>query len=204
MTITQPRSRMFRSLIPGLCVSLLALPATAQTTDETETATETEVEIRTETKVINTSKLNDMVEQIIRQTEDGQTVEIIRLKSHDLADKARDAGNSIADSDLLGNMNELINELATRLEVERGEGDGTALLFDGDEMLRFKLDREGAIENSMSITGLGRNVTVERETVIKDGQTRTRIVIEMDGGDDIEIDMPDSPDAPTPPEPLQD
>lgn len=120
-----------------------------------------------------------------------------REKTQELADRARESGEALADSDVIANMSELLNDFATRVEVEQGEGAGAALWFDGDEVVRFHLDSD--VDDRVTITGLGENLSVARETVITNGQTRTRIVIEMDGGDDVEIDMPRSPTPPVPP-----
>lgn len=121
----------------------------------------------------------------------------LREKSKALADKARESGEAFVDSEMITNMSDLLSDLVARVEVEKGEGSGTALWIDGDEVVRFNRDR--GIDNTLSITGLGQNLSVERETVIKDGKTRTRVVIEMDGGEDVDIDLPGEP--PTPPQP---
>jgi len=102
--------------------------------------------------------------------------------------KAKAGGEAIIDSEMISRMADLLGDFAARVEVERGEGDGSAIWFDGDEVVRFKRDRN--VDDRLSMTGLGKNLTVERETVIKDGKARTRIVIEMDGGEDMEIDLP--------------
>lgn len=124
----------------------------------------------------------------------------LREKSKALVDKARESGDAFADSEMMTNMSDLLSDLAARVEVEKGEGSGTALWIDGDEVVRFNRGR--GIEDTLSITGLGQNLSVERETVIKDGQTRTRIVIEMDGGDNVEIDLPGTPPTPETQTPL--
>lgn len=124
----------------------------------------------------------------------------LREKSKALADKARESGEAFVDSEMITNMSDLLSDLAARVEVEKGEGAGTALWIDGDEVVRFNRDR--GIDDTLSITGLGQNLSVERETVIKDGKTRTRIVIEMDGGEDVEIDLPGEPPRPETSTPL--
>lgn len=124
----------------------------------------------------------------------------LREKSKALADKARESGEAFVDSEMITNMSDLLSDLAARVEVEKGEGAGTALWIDGDEVVRFNRDR--GIDDTLSITGLGQNLSVERETVIKDGKIRTRIVIEMDGGEDVEIDLPGEPPRPETSTPL--
>lgn len=118
----------------------------------------------------------------------------LREKSKALVDKARESGDAFADSEIMTNMSYKLSALAARIELETGEGAGTALWIDGDELVRFNRGR--GIEDTLSITGLGPNLSVERETVIEDGQTRTRIVIEMDGGDNVAINLPGTPPSP--------
>lgn len=129
--------------------------------------------------------------------DDPDTMTELREKSKALADKAREHGDAFVDSEMITNMSELLSDLAARVEVEKGEGGGTALWIDGDEVVRFNGDRD--VDDVLTITGLGQNLNVERETVIKDGQTRTRIVIEMDGGEDVDIDLPGAPTPPVAP-----
>ncbi|MGJ8558803.1 MAG: hypothetical protein ACSHX3_01065 [Litorimonas sp.] len=124
----------------------------------------------------------------------------LREKSKALADKARESGEAFVDSEMITNMSDLLTDLAARVEVEKGEGSGTALWIDGDEVVRF--NRDHGMDDTLTVTGLGQNLSVERETVIKNGKTRTRIVIEMDDGEDVDIDFPGAPPKPTVPTPL--
>ena len=130
---------------------------------------------------------------IIRKSEDGEseTVESFSWDGDELTDMAKDLEAAIAESGVLSDMARMLSDLAEEVEIERGESGSTALRIAGEEMLRFKLDRERNVDEALSITGLGRNLTVERETVVEDGKTRTRIVIEMDGGEDVELDLPE-------------
>lgn len=126
---------------------------------------------------------------------DADTLTELREKSRELADKARESGEAFIDSDMITNMSELLSDLADRVDVEKGQGAGTALWIDGDEVVRF--NPGGPVDDALKITGLGQNLSVERETVIKNGTTRTRIIIEMDGGENVDIDLPGEPSEPT-------
>lgn len=126
---------------------------------------------------------------------DGDKLTELREKSRELADKARESGEAFIDSEMITNMSELLSELADRVDVEKGQGAGTALWIDGDEVVRF--NPGGPVDDALTITGLGQNLSVDRETVIKNGTTRTRIVIEMDGGENVDIDLPGEPSEPT-------
>lgn len=115
-----------------------------------------------------------------------------RTKTDDKVDDIRAAADAmsdlLADSDVFTDMADMVTELANDFELEDGE-DGTKIfLFDGKEMGRFK--HESDKNDRMKIGGLGQNLSIERETYVKNGKTKTRIVIEMDGGEDVEIDLP--------------
>ncbi|MGB6230768.1 MAG: hypothetical protein WBF53_11665 [Litorimonas sp.] len=131
----------------------------------------------------------EIVDRILRES---------RLRGEDLAERGREAaeeaGEALERSDLVGNMSELMTDFADRLEVERGEGEGTALFFDGDELLRIRRELKRQSDDRITITGLGRNLSVERETTTRDGRTTSRIVIEMEGGEDLEVELPRVPD----------
>ena len=141
------------------------------------------------------SDAEDVVKRrvIIRKSEDGEseTVDSFSWDGDELTDMAKDLEAAIAESGVLSDMARMLSDLAEEVEIERGESGGTALRIAGEEMLRFKLDRNRSVDEALSITGLGRNLTVERETIVEDGKTRTRIVIEMDGGEDVELALPE-------------
>lgn len=123
------------------------------------------------------------------QDDPNPTLEELTEKSRELADRARQSGEAFVDSEMVANMADLLSGLADRVEIDREEG--TVLRLDGEEVLRFEINRDRAADDALTITGLGRNLTVERETVIQDGKTRTRIVIEMDGGEAAKVEWPD-------------
>lgn len=143
----------------------------------------------------------------IRTDEDGENVEReFRWSGEDFPQALENLKSDLMDSDILNDLTESVNEFAAKIEIERSDGKGTAFFFDHEEMLRFKRDRDAHDDDRISISGLGRNLTLDRETIVEDGQTRTRIVIEMDGGEEVEIDLPDAPQppkAPSSPEELQ-
>lgn len=149
------------------------------------------------TTLLSTSVVALMAMPAAAHPHDEDKLADLREKSQALADKAREQGDAFIDSELITSMSEALEALAARVDVEKGEGKGTALWIDGDEVVRFRGDR--TVEDTLRVTGLGENLSVERETLIKGGQTRTRIVIEMDGGDDVKIDLPGTPAVPETP-----
>jgi hypothetical protein len=125
---------------------------------------------------------------------ESDTLTELREKSRDLAEKARESGEAIAESEMITTMSERLSDLAARIDVEKDEGAGTALWIDGEEVVRFSRGR--SVEDRLTVTGLGQNLSVERETVTQDGKTRTRIIIEMDGGENVDIVLPGEPPKP--------
>ena len=67
----------------------------------------------------------------------------------------------------------------------------TAETCAGKKMGHIKMENDREETGKLNIGGLGQNLSIDRETYVKDGKTKTRIVIEMDGGDDVEIDLPE-------------
>lgn len=103
-----------------------------------------------------------------------------------LREAARSLEGIIAESGLISNLADMLADLAEDVEITDSE-DGTSLKFDGKEIGRFKAERDS--DDSVEIETLGRNMTLEKETYMKDGKKKTRIIIEMDGGDDVEVEV---------------
>ena len=140
------------------------------------------------------SKTETQSRTIIRLKKDGEDGEMERVftwDSDEMENAARDFTAMLADSDLASEMTDALEELKGSLKIDTDSDGATAFFFDGEEMLRFKRDQEIDNDDRLSISGLGRNLTVERKTTKKDGKTRTRIVIEMDGGEELDIDLPE-------------
>ena len=60
---------------------------------------------------------------------------------------------------------------------------------DGDRIGRVKVKRDKHTESSLDVEGFGRNMTIEKEVIKRGGKTKTRIVIEVDGDEDFDIDL---------------
>lgn len=108
--------------------------------------------------------------------------------TEDIREAARALEDMLAESDILENMAEMVMELADDIEIDKGD-DGMSLRFNGETLGRFNLEREGRLSDTLSMEGLGKNMVIDKETFIEDGKKRTRIVIEMDEGDDLEIEV---------------
>jgi len=109
------------------------------------------------------------------------------------ADDIRGAGealeNMLSESGAISSLADMMAEFAEDFEIEESKDGEKIFLFDGKEMAHFKLDSQKS--NKIRIGGLGQNLSIDRDTIMKNGKMKTRIVIEMDGGKDIEIEMPE-------------
>ena len=84
----------------------------------------------------------------------------------------------------------MFGDIAKDLDVDTDNGK-TTLSFDGAKIAQIEQESSRDSEDRVSISGLGRSLTMDRETIVKNGKSKTRIVIEMDGDDEIEIVLPD-------------
>ncbi|WP_427453461.1 hypothetical protein [Litorimonas sp. WD9-15] len=94
-----------------------------------------------------------------------------------------------ADDGLFKDLTLMFSDFAGDVDVEREDG-VTVLKFDGATVGKIAKSKTRNSEDSLSISGLGQNLTLDRETIVEDGKSKTRIVIEMEGGDEIDITLP--------------
>jgi len=106
----------------------------------------------------------------------------------DLRDAARAIEDLIAESGVISNFADMMLDLAEDFDVEATD-DGLSLKFDGDRIGRVKVKRDKHTESSLDVEGFGRNMTIEKEVIKRGGKTKTRIVIEVDGDEDFDIDL---------------
>jgi len=83
----------------------------------------------------------------------------------------------------------LLATCIANLDVDT-DGGTTTLSFDGANIAEIERKKSRDSEDSFSIIGLGKYLSVDRETIVKDGKSKTRIVIDMDGEDEIDITLP--------------
>jgi hypothetical protein len=91
---------------------------------------------------------------------------------------------------LFRDLTALFADIAEDIDVDTDDGQ-TVLRFDGTEVGKIEHGKSRDSEDMISISGLGKSLTLDRQTIIKDGKSKTRIVIEMDGADEIDITLPD-------------
>ncbi len=110
----------------------------------------------------------------------------------DSADDIRDAARALEDmmseSGILSSLADMMIDLAEDFDVENTE-DGLTLKFDGDRIGRIKMGRDHHSEDRIDLEGFGRNLIIDKKIITENGKTKTRIVIEMDGDEEIEIDL---------------
>jgi len=84
----------------------------------------------------------------------------------------------------------MFSDFAEDIDIDTDNGQ-TVLSFDGAEVGKIEHNSSRDSEDTISISGLGKSLSLDRQTIIKDGKSKTRIVIEMDGADEIDITLPD-------------
>jgi len=98
---------------------------------------------------------------------------------------------AFSEDGLFRDLAAMFSDLAEDIDVETEDGQ-TVLLFDGAKVGEIQRQKSRESEDRFSISGLGKNLTIDRETIVKDGKSKTRIIIDMDGEDEIEITLPNT------------
>lgn len=106
----------------------------------------------------------------------------------DLREAARAIEDLISESGVISSLADMVLDLAEDFEVE-STNEGLSLKFDGDRIGRVKVKRDKHAESSLDVEGFGRNMSIEKEVIKRDGKTKTRIVIEVDGDEEFDIDL---------------
>lgn len=90
---------------------------------------------------------------------------------------------------LFRDLSTLLSDFVEDVDIETEDGK-TVLRFDGATIGKIETQKNRDRDDRLSISGLGKNLTLDRETIVKDGKSKTRIVIEMDGEDSVDITLP--------------
>ena len=112
-------------------------------------------------------------------------VRVYKFKSGDeMREMSKDVEKMIVESGMLSNLADMLADFAEDIEIEKGDK-SFSLRFNGDTLGKINQDEEDRVV----LKSMDKEMTVEKETYMKDGKTRTRIVIDMDGnGSDIDLD----------------
>lgn len=97
--------------------------------------------------------------------------------------------DAFAEDGLFRDLSAMFGDFASDLDVVSDDGT-TTLIFDGAKVGQVQHEKSRDSEDRFSISGLGKNFTFDRETVVEDGKSKTRIVIDMNGEDEIDITLP--------------
>lgn len=108
--------------------------------------------------------------------------------AEDLRNAARAIEDLISESAIISSFADLMLDLAEDFDIETSDG-GLALKFDGERIGRVKVKRDKHTDSSLDVEGFGRNMTIEKEVIKRGGKTKTRIVIEVDGDEEFDIDL---------------
>lgn len=106
----------------------------------------------------------------------------------DIREAARAIEDLISESGVISGLADMMLGLADDFDVETTD-DGLSLKFEGDRIGRVKVRRDKHTESSVDVEGFGRNMKIEKEVIKRDGKTKTRIVIEVDGDEEFDIDL---------------
>ena len=84
----------------------------------------------------------------------------------------------------------MMGDFAEGIEMD-SDGGETTISFEGAKIAQIKRKKSRDSEDHFEISGLGKNLTIDREEIVKDGKSKTRIVIDMDGDSEIDITLPE-------------
>lgn len=108
--------------------------------------------------------------------------------AENIREAARALEDLVAESGVISSFADMMIDLASDFDVETND-DGLSLKFDGDRIGRLKIKRDKHTESTLDIEGFGRNMTVEKDVIRRNGKTKTRIIIEVDGDEEFDIDF---------------
>jgi len=92
----------------------------------------------------------------------------------------------LAESGIISNFAEILADFADDIEIEENKN-GLVLKFDGKTL--GKIQMENNDNDHFELEGLGRNLTIDKQVITENGKTKTRIIIEMDGSDEVDVQI---------------
>jgi|GEM_PF-6471760 len=112
-------------------------------------------------------------------------IRVYKFKSGDeMREMSEDVEEMIVESGMLSNLAGMLASFAEGIEIEKGEK-SFSLRFDGDTLGEVNRDEDDRVV----LKSMDKEMTVEKETYLKDGEKRTRIVIDVNGdASDIDLD----------------
>ena len=98
--------------------------------------------------------------------------------------------DAFSEEGLFRNLAFMMGDFAEGIEMDSDDGE-TTISFEGAKIAQIKHKKKRDSEDHFEISGLGKNLTIDREEIVKDGKSKTRIVIDMDGDSEIDITLPE-------------
>jgi len=177
-------TRFSAGFITALCLSSFAFAAPPVAEDNTEVLLEKLEEKLSDHSADlakSTARLKRTMEKAQKSAGDdiGDELEV-------LADVMEEA---FAEDGIFRDLTSLFSDFAEDIDVDTDDGK-TVLRFDGAEVAKIQHSSSRDSEDHMSISGLGKSLTFDRKTVVQNGKSKTRIVIDLDGQDEIDITLP--------------
>lgn len=110
---------------------------------------------------------------------------VYKFKSGDeIREKSRELEEMIVESGVLSSLADMMADFAEDIEVEKNDN-SFSFRFDGDTVGEVRRDEDDRVV----LKSMDKEMTVEKETYVENGKTRTRIVIDMEGdGSDVDLD----------------
>ena len=177
--------RFTLSLVASLCLAGTAFAEPPTLNEETEILIE-KIEDKLSDYKVDIAKSTARLKRKLEKGQAGADGDI--SKEIDVVmDVMEDA---FADEGLFRDLAAMFGDFAQDLDVETDNGK-TVLVFDGAEIGQIEHKKSRDSEDRISISGFGKYFTLDRETVVEDGKSKTRIVIDMDGEDEIDITLPE-------------
>jgi len=117
---------------------------------------------------------------------DDNTIENVE----DIREAARAVEELISESGIISGLADFMVEIVDDFDIESSD-EGLALNFEGKRLGRLKIDQDK--DESIALEGFGRNLSIDKKVIRKNGKTKTRIIIEVDGDEEFDVDITPKP-----------
>jgi len=177
-------SRLTAGFITALCFSSFAFASPPLVEDNTEELIDKIEETLSDHKV-EIAKSTARLKRKMDSAKDsaGETLE------GDLEVMADVLEDVFAEDGVFRDLTAMFSDFAKEMDVDTDDGK-TTLSFGGTEVAQIQHKSSRDSEDSISISGLGRSFSMDRKTVVENGKSKTRIVIDMNGEDEIDLTLP--------------
>lgn len=176
-------------LLPSFTIAQAAVPdeapAKITATDETDTLSK-KIEDKLAKHKLNIARSTARLKRDLEKSQNRAEGDV----SDELDAVADLLEDVFAKDGLFRDLSAMFTDFAEDIEVDTDDGK-TVLRFDGATVGQIETRKNLHSDDHIAISGLGRNLTLDRQTIKKDGKSKTRIVIELDGKDGVEVILPE-------------